>query len=180
MAQSNKQLVAASQRASSSLQSARQLLSHGHPSAALVWAVRAVEIFLKEFVLADIYMQRDDSVTWEQAVRKASARFEKVKWRRALAEVDKEFGPLDPIKTADGRDVLIVWEKEIVPRRHNVVHGREEASALDAAMVVEWAAEIIKKLKLRLIVAGRHSLSEEFQKMYSEAFEAYHGRRPLG
>lgn len=104
-------LTSASQRAEASLAWTRQLLEDGFPSPALVWAVRSVEIFLKEFVLAAVFAQEDSALSWDQAVRKSSKLFEKIKWRNAFRKMTEAFGPLDPMTTADGRDVLDVWGK---------------------------------------------------------------------
>jgi hypothetical protein len=136
-----------------------------------------VEIFLKEFVLAAVFAQEDSGVSWDQAVRRSSKLFEKIKWRNALRKMTEAFGPLDPMTTADGRDVLDVG-KEIVPTRHNIVHGREEASPEHATLVYQWAEQIIRQLKLRFVVAGKHPLADAFRDMYVTAFEGYHGHPP--
>jgi len=171
-------LAKASKRAESSLRLARQLLDGGYPSPSLVWSVRAVEIFLKEFVLPSAFIGQKTNIRWERAVRKASKKFGTLKWDNAFKFMQDEFGPLDSLTTHDARDVLVVWNAEIVPRRHNIVHGKEEASADEAAHVMNWAEEIIKKLKLRLIVSGKHTFSDVFGQMYRDLFEQYHGHPP--
>lgn len=132
----------ASKRADGSLEQAKDLLDNGQPGPALVWAVRSVEIFLKEFVLVASFVG-DRATDWDKAVRKASNLFERLSWRKALTEIDNRFGPLDEMVTEDGRNALHVWEKEIVPARHNIVHGREDASMDHAAWVIGYAARII-------------------------------------
>lgn len=52
-------LKVASQKAGDSLQVARELLEAGYPSPAFVWAVRAVEVFYKEFLLAPHFYEGD-------------------------------------------------------------------------------------------------------------------------
>lgn len=178
MGLTDEELAQASQRAESSLEWARQLLADGYPSPSLVWSVRAVEIFLKEFVLAAVYMRDNEEMTWERAVRKASALFEKLKWKNAFKKMNEEFGPLDPMLTRDGRDVLSVWDKEIVVARHNIVHGREEAAPEFAVLVFQWAEQILVQLKLRFITAGKHPLSDTFMETYRKVFEAHHGHPP--
>lgn len=181
MTSGRQELADASKRAEASLSCARGLLTAGFPSASLVWAVRSVEIFYKEFVLADLFMQGESQMTWDRAVRKASNLFESLKWDKAIRRIDKEFGPLDPMVTKDGKDLLLVWQREIVPDRHNIAHGRKEASPAHAAFALELGEQLILQVKLRLIVEGKHSFSETFKEIYEELFEAYHGRpQPKG
>lgn len=152
------------------------LITEGFPGPAVVWAVRSVEIFLKEFVLTAVFLAEDNNHDWDRAVRKASKLFEKLKWHKAIARMNEEFGPLDKMTTADGHDALEVWEREIVPARHNIVHGREEPTAEYAIQVVQWAEQMISQLTMRLIVAQKHPFSGVFMEIYEAARDAYHGR----
>jgi hypothetical protein len=175
-------LINASKRSEASLTWAKLLIQDGYAGPALVWAVRSVEIFLKEFVLAALFLGVGETPDWKRAVRKASALFESLSWRKALAKMDQEFGPLDKMTTHDGRDALEVWEKGIVVARHNIVHGREEASAEQATLVIKYAEQLILQLKLRLIVARKHPFSDVFMTIYEAArrrITAVHRKRRI-
>lgn len=141
-----------------------------------MWAVRSVEVFLKEFVLTAVFLTQDRDNDWDRAVRKASKLFERLKWQKAIAKMNAEFGPLDKMTTADGEDALEVWEREIVPARHNIVHGREEPTLEYAIQVVQWADQMIMQLKLRLIVGKKHPFSDVFAQIHEAARDSYHGR----
>lgn len=169
-------LTEASQRSQASMTWTKLLITEGFPGPAVVWAVRSVEIFLKEFVLTAVFLTEDRDNDWDSAVRKASNLFEKLKWRKAIAKMNEEFGPLDKMTTADGEDALEVWEREIVPARHNIVHGREEPTPEYAIQVVQLAEQTIIQLKLRLIVAKKHPFGDVFAELYEAARNNYHGR----
>lgn len=62
--------------------------------------------------------------------------------------------------------------------RHNIVHGRQEATPDLAVLVYQWAEQLIRQLKLRFVVAGRHPLADAFRDMYAVAFETHHGHPP--
>ena len=173
-------LGAASQKADASLQVAATLLEHGNPGPSLVWSVRGVEIFLKEFVLVGAFLEEGSQSDWDRAVRKASKMFEALSWKRALKEIDERFGPLDPMETEDGRDALAVWEKEIVPDRHNIVHGRTDASEERATWVILYAKQLVTQLKLRLVTAEKHIFSEVFLGAIREAQDRYRHRQSDG
>lgn len=171
-------LAHASQRAGASLETAKDLLQAGYPSPALVWAVRSVEIFLKEFVLSARYTA--EGVSWDRAFRKAGKLFDKLSWRNAFDEINEVFGPLDPMAGESGRDALDTWSAEVVPMRHNIVHGKAEATDHEADWAVAFAEQLILQLKLRLLVAGKHPFSEIFRHAYEAARLAHddQGRRP--
>lgn len=92
--------------------------------------------------------------------------------------MNDEFGPLDKMTTADGKDTLEIWEREIVPARHNIVHGREEPTPEYAIQVVQWAEQMIMQLKLRLIVSKKHPFGDVFAEIYEAARDAYHDPPP--
>lgn len=169
-------LIAASKRSEASLKWAKQLLTDGYSGPALVWAVRSVEIFLKEFVLAAMFVADDPAAGWNRATRKASKLFESLSWKEAFKRIDEAFGPLDKMLSEGGRDAIAIWNKEVVVARHNIVHGRSEASAEEAIWAYQFAEQLITQLKLRLIVAGRHPFSDVFLKIYERARDEYHGR----
>jgi hypothetical protein len=161
-------LMQASQRAAASLVTARGLLEAGYPSPAYVWAVRTIEIFVKEFMLLPYFLTESNG-DWTRAWREVKSTFESAKWTRAVRLVNEVYGPLDPMLTEDGRDVWDEWKRYVVSKRGALVHGVDEASAEEAALVVQWADQMITQLKLRLIVARRHPFHDIFMAILERA-----------
>lgn len=151
-------LKATSRKVGDSLRVARELLDLDYPSPALIWAVRAVEVFYKEFLLAPHFFEGD----WQQAVRKASKLFGSSNWNKAIAKVDEVFGPLDEMVTDLGNDALDVWIREIVRLRGDVVHGRVNADPDTARLAVDYAEQLVTQLKLRVIVSQKHPFADAF------------------
>src|SRR5918996_4703273 len=162
-------LEVASRRSGDSIQVARELLEMGYPSPAFVWAVRAVEIFYKEFLLAPYYYDGD----WACAVRKASKLFGSSNWDKAIVKVDEVFGPLDKMVTEVGNDALDVWIKQIVRIRGDIVHGRMNADADTSQMAIAYADQLMTQLKLRVVVTRKHPFSDVFMGIFEEAKRMY-------
>jgi len=162
-------LKIASQKAGDSIQVARELLELGYPSPAFVWAVRAVEIFYKEFLLAPHFYEGD----WGKAVRRANKLFGSSNWDRAVAKVDEVFGPLDKMITELGNDALEVWIRQIVRTRGDLVHGRINADAKTSEMAVAYADQLITQLKLRVVVTRKHPFSDVFMGIFEDAKTMY-------
>lgn len=162
-------LKVASQKAGDSLQVARELLEAGYPSPAFVWAVRAVEVFYKEFLLAPHFYEGD----WGRAVRKANKLFGSSNWDKAVAKVDEVFGPLDRMVTEVGNDALDVWIKQIVRTRGDIVHGRMNADADTSQMAIAYADQLMTQLKLRVVVTRKHPFSDVFMGIFEEAKRMY-------
>jgi hypothetical protein len=162
-------LKVASRRSGDSIQVARELLEMGYPSPAFVWAVRAVEIFYKEFLLAPYYYDGD----WARAVRKANKLFGSSNWDKAIAKVDEVFGPLDKMVTEVGNDALDVWIKQIVRIRGDIVHGRMNAESETAQLAVGYADQLITQLKLRVVVTRKHPFSEVFMGIIEQGRKLY-------
>src|SRR2546430_13288952 len=80
-------------RAQRSLSLSRNLLAADAPGPAFVWAVRAVEIFVRECLLFPHYYEQagDD----RSAFRKAAKVFGSGEWTRSLAVATEAYGPLD-------------------------------------------------------------------------------------
>jgi hypothetical protein len=145
----------------SSLSEAQALLEAGFPSPSYVWAVRSVEIFMKEVMLLPLFLEQHDG-DWRRAWRRTRKTFGSGNWRQAISEVDAAYGPLDPLLTEDGADVWDVWSTVVVGRRGDIVHGVAGASGDEAAAVLQWAEQMLIQLPLRLIVARKHPLHDFF------------------
>jgi hypothetical protein len=151
-------------RARSSADEAQRLLDASFPGPAYVWAVRSIEIFVKEVMLLPLFLEEEPEgewdVVWQNAWKRVSDTFGSGKWDRALRRVDVAYGPLDRMHTDDGRDVWAVWKSTVVPRRGNTVHGKPteegEITPEEAVAVVGWALQMMRQLSLRLVAARKH------------------------
>jgi hypothetical protein len=156
-------LAAASQRVDESMATAKELLAREFAGPALVWAVRSVEIFMKEFLVAPIYFDGSGSKGWFKALKQAGKAFGSSNWKKAMAIVKKEYGPLDPMLTEDGTDAYQEWENSIVRMRGAVVHGDLVDVPISLARhAIEYGEQLIQQLKLRMIAGAKHPLSGVF------------------
>jgi hypothetical protein len=119
-------LKAAVRRSRGAAAEAHRLLEAGFPGPAYVWAVRSIEVFVKEvmllpLVLEEIDLGADDH--WEQAWKRVRELFGNGRWDLALRKVEEAYGNLDPMETDDGKDVWSVWKSRVVSRRGEIVHG---------------------------------------------------------
>jgi len=164
---------------------ARRLLSAGFPGPAYVWAVRSVEIFVKEVMLRPAFIEEIEGTpdefdkVWKLADRKVRSLFKGGKWDQALNKVESSFGPLDPLPpTTDGEDVWKVWKSKVVSQRGDVVHGAAADPSVDqAALVVEWADQMRTQLTLRLIASTTHPLHDLFVAFFDMAKQAQGGEQ---
>ena len=164
-------LQTAIRRSRDSLSSARSLLESGFSSAAHIWAVRSVEIFIKEFVLLPLFLEELDG-DWKGAWKSVRSTFKSGEWGRALRIIDQAYGPLDSMRTDDGKEVWSEWKSKIVADRGNIVHGLIDAPASKAEIVIVWADLIINQVTMRLIVTKKHPLSGLFATALSQAFDS--------
>lgn len=115
-------LKTATRKTQDSLAVSRELLEVGYPSPALVWAVRAAEIFFKDFLLTPHFFEVHGD--WAKAIKEARKLFGSGDWNKAIARVDQVYGPLDKMIAEGGADALRVWTRDVVRLRGDVVHGR--------------------------------------------------------
>ena len=170
-------------RSRDSAAEARRLLEAGFPGPAYVWAVRSVEIFVKEVMLLPLFLIEIEGKpdefdrVWGEAWQRIRDSFGSGRWDGALRKVDEAFGPLAPMRTDDGKDVWSEWKSRVVPRRGDTVHGRPtengDPSPDEAAQVVQWADQMMDQLTLRLVVTGTHPLHDLFVAAFDSAAEAY-------
>ena len=157
----------ASRRASQSADEAQRLLGVGSAGPAYVWAVRSLEIFVKETMLLPLLLERsnenalDDA--WPHVWAQLRDTFRSGKWDRALRLVGQAYGPLAPMMTDSGEDVWSVWKNRVIPRRGDIAHGWVEAPSFEeTALVLLWAKQLMDQLRLRLIAGGKHPLHDLF------------------
>jgi hypothetical protein len=174
-------LAAASQRVTESITVAKELLAAGFAGPALVWAVRSVEIFIKEFLVAPVYFDGSGSEGWFKALKRANRDFGSSNWKKAMAIVQAEYGPLDPLLTEDGADAYQAWEKTLVRTRGAVVHGElVDVPRELAEQAIEYGEQLVQQLKLRMLSGSRHPLSGIFRGAIEAAQQALRtrGERP--
>lgn len=167
MANEDELLKAASKRTQESLATARQLHAGGFFGPALIWTVRGVEIFFKEFLLTPHFLEQTNH-DWQEALREAAKLFGSSSWSRAMVKINEFFGPLDPMLTEGGQDALDYWKKRVVRIRGDVVHGRADADANLSEWAINYAEQLVMQMKLRLIVEKKHPLSETFVDILKE------------
>lgn len=150
----------ANERARLSLAAAKSLREQGFPSAAYVWAVRSVEIFTKEFLLAPLHLTEVGA--WSGALEKASKLFGSSNWDKAYARLEEFVGPIDKMLTDTDEDAWKYWRKSAVRVRGDIVHGKDEASDEDAELVIAYAEQLLLQLTLRMIVSKKHPIRDMF------------------
>lgn len=140
---------------------AEAMSSAGFHTPAYVWAVRSIEVFVKEVMLLPIYFGQsggDFNSSW----KKTQKVFGSSNWGPAMKLVDDTFGPLDPMVTDDGKEVWAEWKSKVLRRRGEFVHGVAEADSDEAKLIITWAEMMRTQLTLRLIAAKKHPLHDLF------------------
>lgn len=143
-------------------------MAAGFPDAALVWAVRASEIFVREFVLAPHYVQAGDD--WTRAVRKARRDMDKG-WTVAMGKAEEWYGPFDEPLTAGGQNAWAYWKGTVVRRRAEVVHGNvaPDVTEEEALLVIGFARRLSSWWVQRFFVSDRHPLGQSLLALLCEA-----------
>lgn len=155
-------LRAAYARAARARLEALRMLDAGFPSASFVWAVRAAEILLRDFVLAPHFLGL--GLDWDEAMRQGSNVPGNSKWGKAFAKAEEWYGPFDEPLTTDDRNAWKVWDR-IVRRRGNLIHGRpvEDAGSDEAAEVIDFAERMATWYAQRFLTSARHPIGEAFR-----------------
>lgn len=137
-----------------------------------MWSVRSIEIFVKEVMLLPLFLEEapegEWDAVWDHAWTRLRALFQNGWWKPALRKIDEVYGPLDRMRTEDGKDLWQVWTSAVVPRRGDLVHGKPPSSEAEvitkdeAGVIVGWAGQMMDQLILRLIAAKKHPLHDLF------------------
>lgn len=159
-----KLLAAAHSRAERSIDEAQRLLAAGFPEPALVWAVRGVEIYFREFLLAPLLLEENED-DWFAALRAAGKILGSGNWTKAYKRLESLTGPIDAMVTDFGGDAWTHWKNRAVGLRGDVVHGNwleepEGASFTDADWAIGYARQLMTQLTLRVIVTGNHPAAD--------------------
>jgi hypothetical protein len=93
-------IQAAIRRSGQSRDTAKALLAGHFAGPAYVWAVRAIEMYVKEVMLLPLYLEASGG-DWDQSWKSIRETFSSGKWNRALRAVEETYGPLDAMKTED-------------------------------------------------------------------------------
>jgi hypothetical protein len=103
-------------RARASAEEGQALLEGGYPGPAYVWAVRSIEIFVKEVMLLPLFLEEIPDGEWDEVWADAWKRIDDTfgsgggRWNLAIRMIDEAYGPLDPMYSEDGGDVWQVWK----------------------------------------------------------------------
>lgn len=135
--------VGARERAVEALDEARALRRDGHPDPAFVWAVRAAEIFIRDFVLTPHYLL--EGLPWARASKRAAKVLGPSNWTKAFAKATEWYGPFDEPLTTDDRNAWEVWEKVAIRIRGDVIHGRtaQRVSDEEAEQAIDFVDRMI-------------------------------------
>lgn len=156
-------LRAAQLKSQASLAAAEKLVE-ANVSAAYVWSVRAIEIFVREVMLLPLYLDEYEG-DFAKAWASSKQTFDSGKWKRALLKFEATYGELDPMITDDGSNVWDVWQRHVVPRRGEIVHGRDEASEEETRTLLIWTRMMMQQLSLRLAVTDGHPANEALMEL---------------
>ena len=151
-----------------SLDTARSLLASNFYGPAYVWAVRSVEVYLKEVVLLPLFLETNDG-DWVRARKSIRKLFRSGKWNEASKEINQAYGPLDSMLTENNDNVWDIWKQTIVGRRGDTVHGLVDTERSETEIVVKWAEMMTEQLSMRLVAAGKHPLSDMFLQLIDHA-----------
>jgi hypothetical protein len=162
-------------RALAALDEARRLNAAGFHGPAYVWAVRAAEVFMRDFVLAPGFML--EGLPWRKAWAKGSKILGPSNWSRAFAKADEWYGPFDEPLTTDNRNAWKAWTTGAIIARGQVVHGHaiHPPTADEAAGAIAFVDRLISWWTQRLITSDRHPAGQEFREAFDAAREALHG-----
>jgi hypothetical protein len=162
------------ERVAASLDAARSLLASGFPSPAFVWAVRSGEILFREMVLFPIHFEKDGVTSL--ALRKARQEFGGGDWKHAFdfARTHHGIGTTeDPPLTDEAEDAWVHWLRHGVGRRHEIVHGRDEADDDDAEWAIAFADRMRTWITIRLVAGSEGPFAGLFVEKIEEARRLY-------
>lgn len=144
------------------------ILDAGLPSAALVWAVRAAEILMRDFVLAPHFIEQGSS--WEEAMREGSRVLGSSAWSRAFAKAEEWYGPFDEPLTTEEANAWKVWINGFVRLRGDLVHGRAvvDVSADLAADAIVFAERMSSWYAERFLTSSTHPMGQHFRALFEE------------
>jgi hypothetical protein len=150
-------------RAEAARAEARALVEAGFPGAGLIWAVRATEILMRDFLLAPHFLEEGEA--WERAMRKASRVLGDSDWRRAFARVEERYGPFDEPLLEDGSNAWQFWHGVIIRRRGDIVHGRAvpEVEADEAFEACDFADRMASWFAQRFLTSPTHPIGRQFR-----------------
>lgn len=161
-------IKAAVARAAQARLEARALLEAGFPGPSLVWAVRAAELLMRDFVLTPYFIEQ--GYDWSQAMRKGSRVLGDGSWRRAFAKVEEWYGPFDEPLLEDDSNAWAYWTGAIVRRRGDVVHGRPvpEVTEQEAAEACAFADRMASWFAQRFLTSERHPMGRKFRELLAD------------
>ena len=154
------------ERANRSLDEARGLQTAGFHGAAFVWAVRAAEVFTREFLLMPLFIDEENGI--EGALRRARKVFGSGNWLKAYARLEEYVGPIDMMLTDTNEDAWRHWNRHASDTRGNVVHGNAEITSDLADWAIAYASQLFTQMVMRIVVSGKHPASDPFMKVVED------------
>ncbi|MGH2447389.1 MAG: hypothetical protein ACRDFS_02115, partial [Chloroflexota bacterium] len=109
-------------RARKAFDQARDLWMADFYAPSLVWAVRAAEVLMRDFVLAPHFML--EGTSWARSLRLGSKVLGSSDWKAAFVKAEEWWGPFDEPLTTDESNAWQVWIANVVTLRGHVIHGR--------------------------------------------------------
>ena len=157
-----------------SLDTAQHLLDAGFPSVAFVWASRSAEIFMREALLFPL---------WYEETGDVRASFAEVRdflgsgrWGRSIRRVREAYGLIGDehdALTDSGEDAFVVWTRDFVGPRGEIVHGRAEADEPMAATAIVFAERMREWFTLRIISSEEGPFAGALREVFERARALY-------
>ena len=138
------------------------MLDAGFSSAAFLWAVRAAEILLRDFVLTPHFLEQ--GLDWQEAMRRGSKVLGDSNWPKAFAKAEEWYGPFDEPITEDDRNAWKVWDR-VVRRRGDIIHGRpvQDVGKDEATEAIAFAERMATWYAQRFLTSSRHPIGKSFR-----------------
>lgn len=135
-----------------SYETAAELADAGYWDPALVWAVRAGEILVREVLLFPIYFMQTGDVS--ASFSRVADTFGSGKWKRSLRIAHEGHGIDDEPLTDTDEDAWDHWRRWAVSMRADIVHGR---ATLDDDYHARWTIDYVERMhtwwSMRIITA---------------------------
>jgi hypothetical protein len=159
-------------RAVDALDEARHLHSAGFAGPTFVWAVRAAEVLMRDFVLTPHFLL--EGLAWEEAWRKGSKILGASNWTKAFATADQWYGPFDEPRTTDDRNAWDTWVKDAIRTRGAIIHGHAVHSPTldESAGAIAFVDRMISWWSQRLVTSDRHPAGHDFREAMQAARDA--------
>jgi hypothetical protein len=134
----------------------------GFTNASLVWAVRAAEILLRDFVLTPHFLELGES--WDRAMKSGAHVLGDGNWKQAFTKANEWYGPFDEPLTTDEENAWKAWDR-VVRRRGDIVHGRAvvDVTQDEAKAALDFGERMASWYAQRFLTTERHPIGRQFK-----------------